>query len=135
MNDKELEMVSLKIRRENDGRIVSACFILNTLYIQSRSDVVEPLGKHALSFTHVQLFAASWTVAHQASLSTRLSRQAYWNGLPFPSPGDLPDPGIEPRSHALQTDTVTSCATREAQGDTLNYLPHNLLITKREDVY
>ena len=64
MNDKELEMVSLKIRRENDGRIVSACFILNTLYIQSRSDVVEPLGKHALSFTHVQLFAASWTVVH-----------------------------------------------------------------------
>ena len=43
-----------------------------------------------------------WTVAHQAPLSMGFSRQGYWSGLPFPSPGDLPDPGIEPRSPALQ---------------------------------
>ena len=44
----------------------------------------------------------SWIVAHQAPLSIGFSRQEYWSGLPFPSPGDLPDPGIEPRSPALQ---------------------------------
>ena len=45
--------------------------------------------------------AISWTVACQAPLSVGFSRQEYWSGLPFPSPGDLPDPGIEPVSPAL----------------------------------
>ena len=49
-----------------------------------------------------------WTVDHQAPLSMGFSRQEYWSGLPFPSPGDLPDPGIEPRSPALQADALTS---------------------------
>ena len=48
----------------------------------------------------------SWTVVHQAPLSMEFSRQEYWGELPFPSPGDLPHPGIEPRSPALQ---VVSC--------------------------
>ena len=48
------------------------------------------------SLSHVQLFATPWTVAYQASLSMGFSRQEYWSGLPFPSPGDLPDPGIKP---------------------------------------
>ena len=60
------------------------------------------------SVSQVQLFATPWTVAHQASLSMEFSRQAYWSRLPFPSPGDLPDPGIEPRSPALQTDSLPS---------------------------
>ena len=51
-------------------------------------------------FSHVQLFATLWTVAHQASLSMRFSRQANWRGLPFPPPGDLPDPGVNPKSLA-----------------------------------
>ena len=51
-------------------------------------------------FSHVQLFAILWTVARQAPLSVEFSRQEYWSGLPFPSPGDLPDPGIEPQSPA-----------------------------------
>ena len=59
------------------------------------------------SFSSVQLFATPWTVAHQASLSMEFSRQEYWSGLPFPSPGDLPDPGIEPGSPSLQADTST----------------------------
>ena len=46
----------------------------------------------------VRFFAAPWTAAHQAPLSMEFSRQEYWIGLPFPSPGDLPDPGIEPTS-------------------------------------
>ena len=50
---------------------------------------------------HIQLFATLWTGGHQAPLSMGFSRQEYWTGLPFPTPGDLPDPGIEPASPAL----------------------------------
>ena len=60
------------------------------------------------SLSHVRLFATPWTVAYQASLSMGFSRQEYWSGLPFPSPGDLPDPGIEPGSPALEADALTS---------------------------
>ena len=49
-----------------------------------------------------RLFAISWTVACRAPLSMELSRQEYWSGLPFSSPGDLPNPGIEPGSPAFQ---------------------------------
>ena len=55
--------------------------------------------------SHVQLFATPWTVTHQALLSTGFPRQEYWSGLSFPSPGDLPDPEIKPKSPALQADT------------------------------
>ena len=58
--------------------------------------------------SHVQLFMTPWTVAHQAPPSMGLYREEYWSGLPFPSPGDLPDPGIEPRSPTLQADALTS---------------------------
>ena len=51
-----------------------------------------------LCVSHVQLFATLWAVAHQVPLSLGFSWQEYWSGLPFPTPGDLPDPGIEPRS-------------------------------------
>ena len=60
------------------------------------------------SLSHVQLFATLWTVAHQAPLSMGFTRQEYWSGLPFPSPGDFPNPGIEPRSPTLQADALTS---------------------------
>ena len=50
---------------------------------------------------HVWLLATAWTVAHEAPLSMWFSRQEYWSGLPFPSPEDLPDPGMEPASPAL----------------------------------
>ena len=53
--------------------------------------------------TSYPVLATLWTVAHQAPLSTRFSRQEYWSGLPFPSPGDLPDPGIELVSPILAT--------------------------------
>ena len=59
------------------------------------------------SLSHVRLFATPWTVAYQASPSIGFSRQGHWSGLPFPSPGDLPDPGIEPRSPALQADPLS----------------------------
>ena len=58
--------------------------------------------------SRVQLFATPWTVAHQAPLSMGFSRQEYWSGLPFLSPGDLPDPGIESRSSTLQAHSLLS---------------------------
>ena len=67
--------------------------------------------------SHVQLFATLWTVAHQAPLSMGFSRQEYWGGLPFPSPEDLPYPGMEPVSLVSSTLTgvfFTTDATREA---------------------
>ena len=60
------------------------------------------------SLSRALLCAIPWTVAHQAPLSMGFSRQKYWSGLPFPSPGDLPDPGIKPRSPALEADALTS---------------------------
>ena len=63
-------------------------FLCNAFSVLSRSSCV-------------QLFATPWMVAHQAPLSMGLFRQEYWSGLPFPSPGDLPDPRIEPESPAL----------------------------------
>ena len=56
---------------------------------------------YAHQLSHVKIFATPWTVACQASLSMGFPRQEYWSGLPFPPPGDLPDPGIEPVSPAL----------------------------------
>ena len=60
------------------------------------------------SLSRVRLFATPWTVAYQAPPSMGFSRQECWSGLPFPSPGDLPDPGIEPRSPALKADALLS---------------------------
>ena len=58
--------------------------------------------------SHVWLFATPWTVAYQAPPSLGFFRQEYWSGLPFPSPGDLPNPGIEPGSPLLQADALPS---------------------------
>ena len=58
--------------------------------------------------SHVRLFASPRTAAYQVPPSMGFSRQEYWSGLPFPSPGDLPHPGIEPRSPTLQADALTS---------------------------
>ena len=60
------------------------------------------------SISRVRHFATPWTVAYQASPSMEFSRQEYWSGLPFPSPGDFPNPGNEPGSPALQADTLPS---------------------------
>jgi len=58
--------------------------------------------------SRVRLFVTPWTVAYQAPPSMGFSRQEYWSGVPFPSPGDLPKPGIEPSSPAFQLDALTS---------------------------
>ena len=69
----------------------------------------------------------SWTVAHQAPLSVRFSRQEYWSGLPFPSPGDLPNPGIEPGSFALQADSLLSELPGKSQKRTRNLKPNHIV--------
>ena len=68
--------------------------------------------------SHVQLFVASWTVAHQAPLSMEVSRQESWSRLPFPTPGHLPDPGIESESLASPAGRFF---TADATWETLTY--------------
>ena len=58
--------------------------------------------------SRVRLFATPWTVAHQVPPSMEFSRQEYWSGLPFPTPADLPDPGIEPGSPPVRADALPS---------------------------
>ena len=72
------------------------------------SDTTELLNNKVKSFSCVRLFEIPWTVAYQAPPSMGFSRQECWSGLPFPSPGDLPDPGIEPGSPALWADALPS---------------------------
>ena len=69
------------------------------------------------SLSRVRLFANPWTVAYQAPPSMGFSRQECWSGLPFPSPGDLPDPGIKPGSPALRADALPS----EPLGNLIKY--------------
>ena len=73
----------------------------------------------------VRLSATPWTLAHQAPLSIGFSRHKYWSGLPFSSLGDLPDPGVKPRSPALQADSISIWATREAH---IQALSHHYLL-------
>ena len=86
-----------------------------TSFIAGRFFIAEPLGKplpvkwsEVKSQGRVRLFATPWTVAHQAPPPMGFSRQEYWSRLPFPSPGDLPNPRIEPRAPTLQADALTS---------------------------
>ena len=74
-----------------------------SLALQADSLPFESPGK-----VKVIQFATPWTVAHQAPLSVGFSRKEYWTGLPFPSPRDLPNPGIEPGSPVLQADSLPS---------------------------
>ena len=79
------------------------------------------LCKSDKSLSHVGLFKTAWTVACQAVLSMKFSRQEYWRGLPFPSPGDLPDPRIKPPSPALAGRFFTA----EPPGKPMNIFLYN----------
>ena len=81
---------------------VKAAFLVESVF------VVDPLKVKVKSLSRVQLFGTPWTVAYQAPPSMGFSRQECWSGLPFPSPGDLPNPGIEPGFPTLQADTLPS---------------------------
>ena len=75
-------------------------------------------------FSRIQLFETLWTVAHQAPLFMGFSKQVYWSGLPFPPPGDLLDPGIEPmslESPELAGGFFTTSTTWKAPTDTCKH--------------
>ena len=74
------------------------------------------MGACTQMLSRVQLFATPWTVAHQAPLTMEFSRQEYWSGLPFPTPGDLPNPGINPESPALAGGFFTAVPPGKLQG-------------------
>ena len=98
------------------GRLWFQCLVATILFIPHLVSVKMSLGtgkgcddwKWKWSLSVMSDSATLWTIAHQALLSMGFSMPEYWSGLPFPSPGHLPDPGIEPRSLALQADTLTS---------------------------
>ena len=85
---------------------------IQTIIGSWHSRKTEPCPNHHMwsesELNRVRLFVTPWTVAHQSPLSMGFSRQEYWSGLPFPSPGDFPNPGIEPWSPALQADDLPS---------------------------
>ena len=80
--------------------------VWNPLKTKTKKLGIKPPWSEVKSLSHVWFFVIPWTVAYQVPLSMEFSRQEYWSRLPFPSPGDLPDPGIEPRSPALQANTL-----------------------------
>ena len=92
-------------------------------YLIQRANSLEKtlmLGK--IEGSPVLLFLTLWTVAYQAPPSIEFSRQEYWSGLPFPFPGDPPDPGIKPWSPASQADTLTSEPPGKSSPDTKSQL-------------
>ena len=107
---------------------------MNSLCVQLGLKLLRNVSKVVIncmySVSHVCLFATSWTVAHQALLSVGFSKQEYWSGLPFPPPGDLPDPGIEPESPVLAGGFFTTSATWEAQLYRC-HLRRNVVTTKK----
>ena len=95
------------------------CLFGNLLYLLLTSSISTRWSKTLLdnyyywlnslkvkSLSHIRLFVTTWTITYQAPLSMGFSSPGYWSGLPFPSPGDLPDPGVEPRSPTLQANAL-----------------------------
>ena len=87
----------------------SSCLTEETRYIRTNSKMC--CAVLVFSRSVVPDSATPWTVARQAPLSMGFSRQEYWSGLPCPPPGELPDPGIEPMSHALAGGFFTTSTT------------------------
>ena len=94
----------------------------------SAHDVTDALTcEHVCVLSRVPLFVTPWSVAHQAPLSLGFSRQEYRSGLPFLSPGDLPNPGIELRSPTLQADSLLQGSSQKKKSLNLTY-PINLWV-------
>ena len=89
------------------------------------------MKKKVKSLSRVWLFATLRNAAYQAPLSLEFSRQEYWSGLPFPSPGGLPNPGIEAGSPTLQADALPVWATREAHESQVEWDTRDLSKTNR----
>ena len=103
---KEIEKVGLKFNIQKIKIIASGP--ITSWQINGKTVKKKKKKVKVKSLSSVRLFATLWTVVHQASPSMGFSRQEYWNRLPFPSPGDLPNPGSKPGSPALQADALPS---------------------------
>ena len=103
-----------------------ACYMQLCKYFMGQGLPKRLEGEKVKSLSRVRLFATPWTIAYQAPPSMGFSRQECWNGLPFPSPGDLPDPGIEPRSPALQADALPSEPPGRPHGSVIKKKKKNL---------
>ena len=99
------KMISLNMRKSTPYRNITGRRWKKTA---EEEDGEITKWKKVKSLSRVRLFATPWTVAYQAPPSMGFSRQECWSGLPFPFPGDLPDPGIEPGSPVLQADALPS---------------------------
>ena len=105
-NMDELRLHYAEWNKSEKDKYCNACpHLLGWMKYKMKSRLPWEISTRCLCASRVQLFATLWTVASQAPLSIDFSRQEYWSGLPFPSPGDLPDPEIEPVSPTLQTDS------------------------------
>ena len=100
---RHLSFIHFKVEEKGEENIRT--FLSKLLILQSTEAWISEWSE---VLSHVLLFATPWTVAYQASLSMGFSRQQYWGGLPFTSPEDLPKPGIELRSFALQAAALPS---------------------------
>ena len=103
---EEIEKVGLKFNIQKIKIIASGP--ITSWQINGKTVKKKKKKVKVKSLSSVRLFATLWTVVHQASPSMGFSRQEYWNRLPFPSPGDLPNPGSKPGSPALQADALPS---------------------------
>ena len=110
-------MLAIRVHSSRNYRLSpeSSEYTFTSVYKDTNPDIVQCIYTHSsvLLLSCAQLFAMVWTVALQAPLSMGFFRQEYWSGLPFPTPGDLPDAGIEPTSlvsPALAGRFFTNCA-------------------------
>ena len=106
--DAEYVMRNSGLDEAQAGIKIAGRNINNLRYVDDTTLMAEGERKKVKLLSLVQLFATPWTVAFQDPLSMGFSRQEYWSGLPFPSPGYLPNPEIEPGSPALHADTLSS---------------------------
>ena len=109
-------MRNVGLEEEEAGIKIAGRNISNLKYADDTSLMAESESEVAQS---CPTLCEPCTVAHQAPLFMGFSRQEYWSGLPFPSPGELPNPGIKPRSPALQAAALTS----EPPGKPLKWVP------------
>ena len=93
------------LRKEEQSWRLHTCWLIKH-YKAAGTKTVSAAAITFQLLSHVWLFATPWTVCRQAPLSMGFSRQEYWSGLPFPSPGNLPDQAITPRSPVWQTDSL-----------------------------
>ena len=99
-----LEMKKINIQKQCQYKFTNMC----RCQCNWRMSLIFLVKVKVKSLSWVRLFVTPWTVPYQVPPAMEFSRQEYWSGLPFPSPGDLPHPGIEPRSPALQADVLPS---------------------------